>query len=454
MKDKKIAVCLKYYNGEINPFDASSLECALLTGASVTVVTMSPPRFMPAAKSLTRLGAEVVFISDPIYAGSDTIATSYILSEAISRLNPDFVFMGRQSVDGDTGQVPPMMAKRLGFGIVAKVMETDEEGVKTRSGETHPWEQKTVYTFEKIKTLRFPSIFSREKDITLLTNAELGLSPDFCGLEGSPTRVVRSYESEVGRRKCEFVGLSRLDELIKEGLNAQKASYKSINTQKIEKILYVGGIKEVAEGVAETAERLDVDGLTAEEISEAIVKSGVKAVLWSDDEKNLIVAPQVAVLSGAGICADCIDFRVENAELIMTRPALGGAVTADIKCRGLAFATVRTLKKSAEVIFSVGKGALGRIEDIKALAESYGAEVCCTRAVADGGYLPYEAQVGLTGKMVSPKVYVAFGISGAVQHICGITGSGMVIAINNDKQALIFDYADYGIEEDINNVEL
>ena len=66
----------------------------------------------------------------------------------------------------------------------------------------------------------------------------------------------------------------------------------------------------------------------------------------------------------------------------------------------------------------------------------------------------YQSQVGLTGKIVRPKVYVAFGISGAVQHIVGMENSGTVIAINTDKDANIFDYADYGVTEDIKNVEL
>ena len=68
--------------------------------------------------------------------------------------------------------------------------------------------------------------------------------------------------------------------------------------------------------------------------------------------------------------------------------------------------------------------------------------------------MPYTAQVGLTGKVVNPKVYVAFGISGAVQHTCAINGSGTIIAVNVDKDARIYDYADYGIKGDIKDVKL
>ena len=131
-------------------------------------------------------------------------------------------------------------------------------------------------------------------------------------------------------------------------------------------------------------------------------------------------------------------------------------INADIVCDGdTAFATVRTVKKEgADVIFSVGKGAVEYVEQITALAKEFDAEVCCSRIVADSGKLPYEKQVGLTGRTVCPKVYVAFGISGAVQHTCAIAGAGMVIAVNTDKKARIFDYADYGIVMEVKNVKL
>ena len=71
--------------------------------------------------------------------------------------------------------------------------------------------------------------------------------------------------------------------------------------------------------------------------------------------------------------------------------------------------------------------------------------MCASRKVVDSGILPYEKQVGLTGRTIAPKVYVTFGISGAVQHTSAIEGAVRIIAINEDKNARIFDYADYGI---------
>lgn len=455
MKNKRIVVLLKYYKGELNPFDGAALECALEAGAKeVIAVSMVPMSVLNAFEGLTRLGVKGVLISDSAYAGSDTQATSLILAEAIRRLDPDLIFCGRQSIDGDTAQVPPMLAQRLGFPILPRVISFADGRVALRGGETHELAQKSVVTFEKIRTLRFPSIFSKIGKVDVWDNAVLGVSKEECGLSGSPTRVKRSYESSVGRRQCRFVGVEQLDMLINEGLKKQRIEQTVQSGEKLTEAYFVGNVKKVAESIADVAIPLSTDGKTAQEIADELRNKNVKTVLWEDGEYFKELASRVAVLTGAGLCADCISFRVEDGTLIMTRPALGGNVTADIVCESdMAFATVRTVKKEgSDVIFSVGKGAVGETESIKRLAEKYGAEVCCSRIVADSGKLPYEKQVGLTGRTVCPKVYVAFGVSGAVQHTCAIAGAGTVIAVNIDKGARIFDYADYGIIDDVKNI--
>lgn len=457
MKNKKIVVLLKYYKGELNPFDGAALECALETGASeIIALTMSPPSALNAFQGLTRLGVKCVMISDPLYAGSDTQATSFILAEALKRLNPDFIFCGRQSVDGDTGQVPPMLAQRLGFEIKTKAINFDDGIITLRTGESFSIHEKIIITFEKIRTLRFPSIFSKLGEAEIWNNSILKLPQEKCGLKGSPTRVVKSYESSVGRRNCQFVGVEMLDNIIQEGLRKQRIVRVHERTEKLKECHFVGNVQQIAEEIAERAIDLDINERSAEEIAEEIKTKKIRTVLWEDSERLKILASQTAVLTGAGLCADCISFRVENSRLIMTRPALGGNITADIVCESdTAFATVRTVRKEgAGVIFSVGKGAVDQINRIKELAEKYDAEVCCSRIVADSGKLPYEKQVGLTGRTVCPNVYVAFGISGAVQHTCAISGTGTVIAVNIDKQARIFDYADYGIITEVKNIEL
>ena len=454
MKNKKIVVCLKYFKGELNPFDGAALECALETGAKdIIALSMAPMSAFNAFQSLTRLGVKCLFISDPAYAGSDTQATSYILSEAIKRLNPDLVFCGRQSVDGDTAQVPPMLAQRLGYAIQTKVMAFDGEKVTLRSGETLVPQDRTVLTFEKIRTLRFPSIFSKPHEAETWDNGVLRLPVEKCGIKGSPTRVVKSYESTVGRRNCRFFPVQKLGELIEQALQKPRVENLQETGEKLNKVYFVGNVKPIAESIANEAIEFNVENKTPEAISKELAG---QTVLWEDSENLKVLASKTAVLCGAGLCADCISFRVEKGRLIMTRPALGGNITADIVCESdTAFATVRTVKREgSDVIFSIGKGAVEQIEKIKEFAKKYNAEVCCSRIVADSGKLPYEKQVGLTGRTVCPKVYVAFGISGAVQHTCAIAGANTVIAVNTNKQERIFDYADYGIIAEAKDVEL
>ena len=447
MKNKKILVLLKFYKGELNPFDASALECALQTGSlDVTAITMAPKSVYENFKSLTRLGVKGVFISDDLYAGSDTLATSNVLAKAVELIAPDVVFCGRQSVDGDTGQIPPQLAKRLNFNLITSAMTLNGNVVIGRNGEEKTIENNTIVAFEKSYTLRFPSIFSKIKEVETWDNKTLNIPKEECGLVGSPTKVIKAYESTVGRRYCTFVSYDDLDKLILEGLNLSKEE-KVVDGEKTNGVYYVGGAISQAKTICDNPIEIKVDDKSAEDIAKEITNLNAKIVLFSDEEETKILASKIAVILNTGLCADCTSLRIDNGEFIMTRPALGGNVTADIICKSTpALATVRTTKKQGySVIFGVGSGAIERLNDISKLAEKYGAEVCASRKVVDSGVLPYEKQVGLTGRTIAPKVYVAFGISGAVQHTSAIEGAVRIIAINEDKNARIFDYADFGI---------
>ena len=157
----KIAVAVKFYKGEISPFDASALEWALSEkNAEVTVISMSPITMTPQAEYITRLGADFILVSDKALIGSDTLVTSKVLAETIKRISPDIVYCGRQSVDGDTAQVPAEISELIGYDFIPYAMEKTENTVKTRYGEREI-KGKTVISWEKTKTLRAASIRSK-----------------------------------------------------------------------------------------------------------------------------------------------------------------------------------------------------------------------------------------------------------------------------------------------------
>jgi electron transfer flavoprotein alpha subunit len=165
--------------------------------------------------------------------------------------------------------------------------------------------------------------------------------------------------------------------------------------------------------------------------------------------------------SGSGPCFVSVQagsFRADALEPAST-PATVEAISVD-----LTPAKIRTVPSepfresahtvdlaSAAVIVSVGRGIReqGNLPLVQALADALGAELAASRPICDAGWLPMERQVGSSGQTVSPKLYLAVGISGAIQHLVGMKGSKTVIAINKDEHAPIFEVADYGVVGDL-----
>lgn len=200
-----------------------------------------------------------------------------------------------------------------------------------------------------------------------------------------------------------------------------------------------------AQSVAENI--IEIPLTDADEIIEQIIKIDPFAVLWGSDTKSKRLAATVAAKMKLGLCADCTRLACESGELMMYRPALSGSMIAKIKSLTRpAMATVRTESETAcNIVVAAGFGVKDQMEQVRQFAKELGAELCASRKLVDHGYALYEAQVGLTGKTVSPPIYIAIGVSGAIHHIAGMQRSGTVIAINPDRNAPIFEYADYGI---------
>lgn len=447
----KILVCVKVIKGEINPFDESALECALRLSDDVTVVSMGAANCTDALKAITRLGAKAVLISDCVFAGSDTLATSYILSQAIKSMEYDLILCGRKSVDGDTAQTGPMLSQRLNLPLAENALSVDGSGdllnVKTRTGEEKV-HLPALVTLERSYVLRFPSIFSKAGEVKVITHDDFKCDIKKCGLGGSPTRVLESFESERGRRKCKFISMNELfsvvDELMKKS-TPQEDKTAEYTGEKLKSVWAVGvEVYEKAQQIADEVVRIDKS--SGEEIAQRALREKPSVILWNADEWGRKNAAIAAVILETGLCADCTALETDGENLFMYRPAHGGSITAKIKCLTLPqTATVRTKSKSADIIVSGGRGVSDSMDNLHELAKRLNAQLGASRGLVDANGAPYDMQIGLSGKTVSPKIYIAVGISGAVHHTCAIEGSGSVIAINPDKNARIFDYADYGI---------
>ncbi len=468
-----ILVCAKFIQGELNPFDGAALECALAAAderpgnVNITVLAMGPAAWVEPMKRLTRLGKSgvlrAVLLSDAAFAGSDTLATSRILSAAIRKLKtencaesrtesmqfPDWILCGRQTIDGDTAQVGPEIAAMLHVPVTTNVMQrpsffSDSEALPTRLG-VEIVRKHSVLTLERMCELRFPSLRSRPGSVEVWNRERLGISAELCGSAGSPTQVLQTFSAQHGRRKCKFITPNELFPLISELRTHPKQGLKITESPiKLPRIHIVGREAE-AQARAIAQEVICVEkNRTPEEIASEIRDADV--VLWNADLWGRRTAPQTAAILQTGLCADCTALETDGETLLMYRPARSGDVIAKIRCLSRPqMATVRTSERAADVVIAAGRGISDYWSEIQKLAEELDAEPAASRGLVDSGRVPYEFQIGLTGRTISPKIYVAIGISGAVQHTCAIENSDVVIAINPDRDARIFDFSDYGI---------
>jgi electron transfer flavoprotein alpha subunit len=238
------------------------------------------------------------------------------------------------------------------------------------------------------------------------------------------------------------------------------------------------------------------DGYTVA-LKQVIQSAAPDLVLFPHTYQVRDFAPKLAASLGKGMIGDCIGYRNDGGRLVFVRQMFQGRTSADVTFQGAApwFASFQTgafradlatngaakapvktyaveLKpeqirtkpldlfrearqavdlSQAPIIVAIGRGikAPENIPLAEKLAKALGGEIAASRPICDEGWLPMERQIGSSGQTVAPKLYLALGISGAIQHVVGMKGSRTIVAVNKDANAPIFEVADYGIVADL-----
>lgn len=267
--------------------------------------------------------------------------------------------------------------------------------------------------------------------------------------------------------------------------NVEEAELKSLGTYGASKVVNVNN-----ESLAVLANQP-----YAKVISDVAEKEGANIILFAHNNSGKAIAPRVSVKLKAGLVSGVIEVPSDYENFTVKKKAFTGKAFANVKVNseikiltlaqnsfgliedakdvsieafdaaidGAEIKTERTdvnkvtgkiLLNDAEVVVSGGRGlkSAENFAPLEELAELLGGATACSRPVSDEGWRPHSEHVGQTGKIIAPNLYFAFGISGAIQHLGGVSSSKVIVAVNTDKDAPIFEAADYGIIGDAQKV--
>jgi electron transfer flavoprotein alpha subunit len=560
---------------ELNPYCrravAKGAELAKASNGTCTVITLGPPSADEALREAIAWGVDRgVHLCDPLFAGSDTLATAQTLAAALRREGPfDVIFVGRNTTDGDTGQVGPEVAGILDLPFCAAVRRLTLEGESVRllledDDGFREVEARLPIVLGVAERLCSPCKMEPDarravpaERIQKVTASELGAGP--WGDAASPTRVgavrqlaqARAGELLSGDVASQVVDAARI--LAERGAltNVQAIRAACVPEAAADRLTGAPVIAVVVEeerpvvarellgsaaglaakihgrvvcwlcpnalwsgtparGFAEDATLLpsDLGPLGADEVVEVLCGGAGAlgpgdvadelaawaseivpwAILAPSTSYGREIAARVAVALGAGLVGDAIDFEVSERRLVAQKPGFSGAVVAEITCSSeVQIATVRPgvlpilaprdheapssrraiaasgrvraisvrrdddveLLARSEVVVGVGTGVdPTEYQELRALAGHLGGELAATRRVTDAGWMPRSRQVGVTGRSIAPRLYIAVGLSGSFNHMVGVRGAHTILAVNTNPDAPVFAQSDIGIVGD------
>lgn len=540
---------------------AKAVEVAVEHGGRCTVMTLGPEPAEDVLREALAWGdargvtMAAVHACDPLFAGSDTLATAQTLAALVRKTGPfDLILVGRCSLDADTGQVGPQLAQLLDVPFATAVRELtvqlDLRSVTVRCEHDDGWLTANVAlpavlsTAERLTDpckMAPPARAEIAADrIRRISAAELGTGP--WGDTASPTKVGDTRLHEAVRDRNVLTGpvedqVAELVSLLADRgvLDAYPADHSAIRVPD-RRPSATGPVvaaliepdrerlsRELLTAAAQLAEGLDgqvvaigphlvnVGGLGSWGADHAIslagsdveddIAEGVSR--WAEEiQPSVVLAPstawgrevasRVAAARGAGLVGDAVAVELVDGRLIAWKPAFGGQLVAAISSTGpTQMATVRagalpigTPRSATALLQKRTLRTRGRVQllsrtrddDLDALAEARAvvgigsaitrddhellaplltmldAELAATRKVTDRGQLPRARQIGITGRSIAPRLYLALATSGKFNHTVGFHRAHTVVAVNNDAAALIFDSADIGLVADWRDV--
>jgi electron transfer flavoprotein alpha subunit len=550
---------------EMNPYCrravAQGVTLARESGGTCTVVTLGPPTAEDVLREAVAWGADAgLHACDPAFAGSDTLATARALAGVLRAAGPfDLILLGRNSIDGETGQVGPELAELLDLPFAGGVRRLQDDGGVWRLDLEHDDGTQEV-------ELALPAVLSVAERLcdpckvdaagraavapARLTRVHAGeLGPGPWGDAGSPTEVGATRPMEHARSMLVLDGpvATQVDEavrmLIARGALTARPDPPAPppgddrtadrGGSGVLAVLAEPGRPRASEELLGAAARLgremgaavhalcpgppDVAALgaagadvvvalrgspaspapAAEDVADALTafirETAPWAVLAPSTAFGREVAGRAAAATGSGLVGDAVALSTRDDVLVAAKPAFAGALVADIVCRSATqMVTVRpgvlpapapqgrrdvpvvtravgtrgrvrvlsdrrdddveTLAR-APVVVGVGTGVTPEeYEALSPLAATLGAELAATRKVTDRGWAPRARQVGITGRSIAPRLYVAVGLSGKFNHMVGVRAAGTILAVNQDRGAPVFEHCDVGIVGDWHEV--